>query len=171
MEIRYRKILGSLIILCLIYIAISPLKSDEYTLLRSGSNDEGVNYQTSEIIDKNGKVVHQWVTHFTYSNQEFDNTDHQLLKFFPNGDVIVLTYQKGLARIDLNSNVIWNIEGNFHHDTQITDDKIYTLMWKNRYIESNNETLPIMDEILVTLDYHGNILKEKSLYQIFKKLS
>ena len=43
-------------------------------------------------------------------------------------------------------------------------------MWKNRYIESNNETLPIMDEILVTLDYHGNILKEKSLYQIFKKL-
>lgn len=142
-----------------------------YTLVSSRANKKDVDYQTSEIIDMEGNIIHQWKTAFEYSSQENKaDRDHQLTRLLPGGDALVLTYEKGLGRIDWNSQVLWNLDGYFHHDIQVTDDYIYTLKWQNDFIEYGEHILPIMDEILVTIDHDGNIISEVSLFDTFSHL-
>lgn len=142
-----------------------------YTIMSSRAIGGLVDYQTSEIINMKGDILHQWKTAFEYSNQDNKpDRDHQLLKLLPNGDALVLSYEKGLARIAWNSDVVWNLDGFFHHDIQITDTQIHTLKWKNDFIEYGEHVLPIMDEVLVTIDHDGNILSEVSLFETFKHL-
>lgn len=142
-----------------------------YTIVSPYAVGELIDYQTSEIINMEGEVVHQWKTSFDYKNQENKpDRDHLLLRLLPNGDALVLTYEDGLARITWDSDTVWSIDGFFHHDIQFTDEYIYTLKWKNNFIEYNDHILPIMDEILVTLDYDGNIVSEVSLFDTFRHL-
>lgn len=142
-----------------------------YTIMSSRTIGGTVDHQTTEIINMEGEILHQWKTSFEYSNQKNKpDRDHQVFKLLENGDALVLSYEKGLARIDWNSEPIWNLDGFFHHDIQVSDKYIYTLKWKNNFIEYNGHVLPIMDEILVTLDHNGNIISEVSLFETFRHL-
>ena len=107
--------------------------NDGINIIVARSRAEGVDFEKTLLIDMEGNVLHKWETDFNYPHKgtRTVNNDHLLLRLFPNGDALITTFNKGLARLDKNSNVIWNIEDRFHHDVRFYDEYIYSLSLGN----------------------------------------
>ena len=106
--------------------------------------------QGATLIDMDGKVVHQWRLRFdeawetaphvkSYAEEEraywADKVYWRRVRLFANGDLLVLfespyrtPYGFGLAKLDKDSNVLWKLSENAHHDTAIgPEGEIYVL--------------------------------------------
>jgi outer membrane protein assembly factor BamB len=97
--------------------------------------------QGATLIDMDGSVVHEWRLRFdeawetapqvkSYAEEEraywADKVYWRRVHLYPNGDLLVLfespyrtPYGFGLAKLDKDSNVLWKLSGNAHHDTAI----------------------------------------------------
>lgn len=90
------------------------------------------------LVDAAGRKLHEW--HATFS-QVFGDKAPQLLyqardltiawhgaHLFPNGDILFnfqdnsFPFGSGLVKLDKNSNVIWKLAVNTHHDVTVMDD-------------------------------------------------
>lgn len=103
---------------------------------------------------------------------------------YDNGDLLV-TFQGrntfpfgvGVARVDIDGKLIWQLENNAHHWFDVDDDgQIY--LATHRLIESplklgdtnlwlKCEDGQIYEDFVVILDPHGNIIEEFSLFDVF----
>jgi len=89
------------------------------------------------LVDRGGKVLHRW--HARHS-EVFPNPAHLMWKapdgfivwhgahLYPNGDILLnfqdksFPYGGGLVRLDKNSNVLWALPANTHHDIVVDED-------------------------------------------------
>lgn len=85
------------------------------------------------------------------------------------GDFIVLSSQRSLMKIDLNSNIIWETNMFVHHDIDVTDSEIYTLINMKRAFISITFSEKIVDNLLVIVDQKGQTKKAISFAEMFVK--
>ncbi|MBN1518240.1 hypothetical protein JXA32_16890 [Candidatus Sumerlaeota bacterium] len=134
------------------------------------------------LLDMNGKMAHSWSLpfhkvwpepkHIEHPVHQHNITFHQA-HLLPNGDVLAVyegygdtPYGYGIAKIDLNSRLIWSFADYAHHDLNIGEDgDIYCLTQK--YIDppqSSGIELPILAEYAVVLNSDGQEIDRISLY-------
>jgi hypothetical protein len=94
-----------------------------------GAFDMQKSFWGGMLIDSEGKVVHVWnpsTKHLPADVKEDQQKNLYGLHVFPDGSIIfnMQEHSGGLVKIDACSNVVWNLEGKFHH-TVSTDDMGY----------------------------------------------
>jgi len=153
----------------------------------------GTQAQEAVLIDMNGKPVHKWARRFDevwdkapqlpdYEDQErgywADKIYWRRAHPYPNGDILVVyetpyrtPYGLGLAKLDKDSNVIWKLDDNIHHDIAIapTGD-IYVLgqlVNETGYADYPALKPPFIDDTIVMLSPDGKAKKELSILKAF----
>lgn len=102
--------------------------------------------KSAHLVNMNGRVVHTW----KYETPEV----WQSAELFENGDLIALQKDLELIRLDLRSNLVWRIEGRYHHDLAAHGDEIYAI----RRLEELHPDIHADRELLV--DYVSVITSE-----------
>ncbi|MCK5621569.1 MAG: hypothetical protein KAJ11_04695, partial [Alphaproteobacteria bacterium] len=120
----------------------SPVVLNDPTLAGKGYNlVVSTHAQEATLIDMDGKPVHKWARRFEevwdkapqlpdYEDQEpgywADKIYWRRAHLFANGDILVIyetpfrtPYGLGLAKLDKDSNVIWKLDENVHHDIAV----------------------------------------------------
>ncbi len=153
----------------------------------------GTHEQAATLIDMNGKTVHKWARRFDeiwdkapqlsdYDRQEADYWAEQVYwrraHLYTNGDILVIyetpyrtPYGLGLAKLDKNSNIIWKIDSNVHHDTAIgRRGEIYTLgqeINETGYEDYPALRPPFIDDSVLIVSADGKVEKEFSIIKAF----
>jgi len=116
------------------------------------------------LVDASGEIVHRWNT------DAFDDAGKGTFaaRMLPDGSIIAGTPERGIARIDWNSNVIWKREGRFHHDVNYDEQgQIYALRSRKVAVEFRGESYDIKDHGIAVLDIDGQQLEEFWFSDVF----
>ena len=150
-------------------------------LVLSGNSPEAF------LMSMSGDIVHRWHVPFERLWQDPPHIGNAptsavywpRVHLFPNGDVLAVyhgygdtPYGYGLARIDRDSNVIWRVAENVHHDVHVGGDgTIYTLTQEiQRQDEPGIEQLkaPFIAESILVLSPDGRPLRKIPLIDAFR---
>ena len=149
--------------------------------------------QEATLIDMDGKPVHKWARRFEevwdkapqlpdYEDQEpgywADKIYWRRAHLFANGDILVIyetpfrtPYGLGLAKLDKDSNVIWKLDENVHHDIAVAPNGgIYLLgqsVNEKGYADYPELTPPFIDDTIMVVSPDGAVRKELSVVQAF----
>ena len=153
----------------------------------------GTHAQEAVLIDMDGKPVHKWARRFDeiwdkapqlpdYEDEEVaywaDNIYWRRAHLYTNGDILVVyetpyrtPYGLGLAKLDKDSNVIWKLDENIHHDIAIAPNgDIYVLgqfINETGYADYPELAPPFIDDTIVMLSPDGKAKKELSILKAF----
>ena len=150
---------------------------DGLTLVTSGD------FSGAQLLDMDGKVVHEWRASFKKAFPVAPHVKGHVREewvywrkawLFPNGDVIAVyemsgdtPYGYGLAKLDKDSNVIWNYPERVHHDVWVEEDgTIYTLahMILNRHpADLWFIGVPYIEDFIVVLSPEGKEINRISI--------
>lgn len=149
--------------------------------------------QEAVLIDMDGNAIHKWARRFDeiwekaphlpdYEEQgrEYwaDKIYWRRAHLYPNGDILVIfetpfrtPYGLGIAKLDKDSNVIWKLDKNIHHDIEVAPDgDIYLLgqsINKAGYAGLPELPPPFIDDAVVVLSPDGRQEDEFSIVQAF----
>ena len=152
-----------------------------------------VGVQGATLTDMNGKVVHEWRLRFdeiwdaaphvaSYGEEEpvywEDKIYWRRVHLYPNGDLLVIfespfrtPYGFGLAKLDKNSNVLWKLSNNAHHDTAIgPSGEIFLLtqeVRKQPYPVLHSLKPPFIDDMVTVISAEGEPQQEISIIEAF----
>ncbi len=129
------------------------------------NNDD---FSVAYLIDMSGKILHTW------SIGTIRRRGWHHVKMCDNGDLLGIfrgfNIDRGLIRLDWDSNVRWEKKMDAHHDIAIAKNKdIYTLTEKREIVFNHGLPVPIINDYIIVLSPDGKINKEISLYKILKK--
>ncbi len=154
--------------------------SPGYTIYTSG-HEHG-----AFLIDTDGEVVHQWRAKFSDVFPDPPHVDDpasdrmiywRRVHMYPNGDVVAqfygwgdTPYGYGLMKVDSESNVLWTLAENVHHDFDFAaDGSIWTLGhgWRNtkKNPVPDNPQLEerILEDTIMQISPDGEKLREISV--------
>lgn len=136
--------------------------------------------QEAILVDLQGNVVHEW--HAMFSAVWPDGAPHVIEQahdravqwhgahLFENGDVLFnfesgnFPYGGGLVKIDKDSNVLWALARNTHHDIDVmADGTIYVAAHRNRdvpYQELPKLEPPFYEDVILKVSPDGEVLDE-----------
>lgn len=127
------------------------------------------------LLDMNGEVRHTW-------QEELDGPpppeavsveEPQVWwrrgYVYPNGDLLVIRENANLTKLDKHSNVIWKLEGGYHHDLQILEDgTIFVLTKRDDVRPYLHRKGTIDDDRIAVLTEDGEPIRELSILDAFK---
>jgi hypothetical protein len=151
--------------------------------------------QGATLMDMDGKVVHEWRLRFdeawetaphvkSYAEEDraywADKVYWRRVHLYPNGDLLVLfespyrtPYGFGLAKLDRDSNVLWKLWENAHHDTAVgPHGEIYVLTQtinERGYPGLAGIKPPFIDDAVTILSANGEKRKSVSIVRAFLK--
>jgi hypothetical protein len=149
--------------------------------------------QEATLIDMDGNPVHKWARRFDeiwdkapqlpdYENEDrdywVDNIYWRRAHLYENGDILAIfetpfrtPYGLGLAKLDKESNVIWKLDDNVHHDVDVAPNGdifiVGQLVNEKGYAEYPVLTPPFIDDTIITLAPDGRLKKELSVIEAF----
>ncbi len=151
---------------------------DGYTFLtvyRDGRNK-------AILIDMQGGVLHEWHADFSEIWPDAPHIIEQVQDaaihwhgsyLFANGDVLFnfesgnFPYGGGLVKIDKDSNVLWALERNTHHDLDVMPDGTIYVAAHNYRAESiaglSNLEAPLLEDVILKVSPNGRVLDEISI--------
>ena len=113
----------------------TPPPGKELTLVTASSGSaEEKDFIDAKIIDQNGQIIHQWrIDWFELWPDPYHLTEKMRPKSRPgtmihgahvmeNGDLIFNFEEKGMIRLNLDSEVVWRLPYQTHHSLHIHDD-------------------------------------------------
>jgi hypothetical protein len=122
----------------------------------------GVNFYSSRIrasarlIDNDGRELHVW------SHLGDDGWEHAEL--LPNGDLLVVVNQQSIFRLDLNSELLWRVELEAHHDLAVhPSGEIYALTNEVRLRPEIHPDVPVIEDFIQILTSDGQPTERISL--------
>jgi hypothetical protein len=152
-----------------------------YTLFTSAHE------QGARLIDMDGHVVHEWKKTFDevwpdgrhlaptpLVDPDFIMWRHAHV--YPNGDILavfegigVTPWGFGLAKLDMNSNVIWTCEERVHHELDVAPDGTIAALshqLRDRPIEDLSYLrTPLVEDFVIILTPDGRVVSKWSLYE------
>ena len=126
-----------------------------------GAAHDGYNFYSSRnargarLIDMQGRTVHEWKT--------AHKGGWQHAELLPNGDVIALVKERRLSRYDKSSNLIWSIDGRFHHDLWIQGDELYVLARRAKVFDYIHPDWPTLEDVIEVRTLDGDLKREISV--------
>lgn len=160
-------------------------KKNKITKFHPDLMSEGLNLYNSAhwpaafIMDMTGKTLHRWRLRFkdafpdvkdidVWYNQRHWRLYWRKVHVFNNGDLLAIFEGNGLIKIDSNSKLIWATKGNFHHDLEVVDDKIYALNRRLVTLPRIHEKDPILEDLITILDTGGRVIENISILELFE---
>lgn len=126
-----------------------------------GRTQDGYNFYSSrnqrgaQLIRMDGKVVHEWKAG---SQGRWHHAE-----LLPTGDVIVTVKDERLSRYDASSKHLWSVEGRFHHDLWVADERIYALVRTAQIVDFVHPTVKTLVDVIQIRSMDGELLKEISV--------
>lgn len=144
-----------------------------YNLYTSGHDEIAI------MVDMEGEVVHTWAYDIgealEESNLEGGGGREEWWNrtyLFENGDLLVINTDRGLLKLDKDSNLIWVLPGNFHHDVTVTDEGIiYALTREVGLIPRVHEYEPTLADFVTVLTPDGDVVRNVSILEAFENSS
>ena len=153
---------------------------DGYTLYTSGHDSAAF------LIDMDGRVLHRWRVPFHSLWDQPPHIDRPVPErfihwrrahLFPNGDLIALyeaagdtPWGYGLVKVDRDSNVIWKLAENVHHDFYVRPDNSIVALahqwrdsWSHSFQGGKQFGRVVMDDVVLVLSPEGKVLQRISL--------
>lgn len=114
-----------------------------------------------------GRIVHEW--HTLIGGGRKSGWHH--VELLPSGNLFAIVKDKGLLKLNKNSDRIWQSSGGFHHDLDVTPDgTILILERRLTDITWRGDTFPVLGEFIVFLSPSGERLNQFSLTEILLPL-
>jgi hypothetical protein len=111
------------------------------------------------ILDMKGRQL------VTFTDRRTRPRNWKLIE--PLSDDRFLILAEGIMLIDRRSDILWQIDADYHHDIDIdADGKIYTLSRRPEYWPELNRLRKTINDYLIILDSSGRVLKEISFIDI-----
>lgn len=118
------------------------------------------NQEAAQLIDMEGRVVHQW--------QSPGSGRWQHVELLPKGHLLVIVKDEKLMCLDKDSETLWSLPGRFHHDLSLYEENIYVLSRVVEHAESVHPATPtLIDEIWV-LSRNGTLKRRVSMLEILQ---
>jgi hypothetical protein len=122
----------------------------------------GVNFYSSRIrtsarlIDNDGRELHIW------SHPGDDGWEHAEL--LPTGEIIVVVNQQAILKLDRNSELLWRVELDAHHDLAVhPSGEIYALTNEERLRAEIHPEVPVIEDFIQILSHDGRPTERISL--------
>jgi hypothetical protein len=117
------------------------------------------------LIDMDGRIIHRWALS--------DGSAWKLVVVDGEGNVVGSLFKKDskkLVKLDRNSNVVFEVPGEFHHDIHLLDDgRILTLGRKIENVRYDGHNVAVINDYLVILTADGRIQEEVSLLDVVRR--
>jgi hypothetical protein len=139
----------------------------------------GLNFFTSGhapaafLMDSDGTVLHEWRYEFEKAwPGARDPVDSEIEDFWrraylmENGDVLAIFEGFGLIKVDKDSNLLWAVANQAHHDLAFgPEGEIYLLTRKAHVVPRLGVPTPVLEDFVVVLDSEGRELRRISLLE------
>lgn len=124
----------------------------------------------ASLLDMEGQVLHTWRldNELVYPAPSRRPTARprffERAHLYPNGDLLVIVGEHGIAKLDRDSKLLWILRDPYHHDIDVLDDgSIYTLVRKFGHIPIRGEEQPTYEDFVCLLDSTGAVLRKISI--------
>lgn len=110
-----------------------PGASDGYMLANptGGGRHRGRPIREAAVWDVAGEKLHSWSSDMPSRKRAWD-----LARLDRHGFLYVIVNTTALVKLDWNSNVVWAVQGRFHHDFKVAEDgSIVALVERKRVVE------------------------------------
>jgi hypothetical protein len=115
----------------------------------------------AHLIDMEGGIVHSW----TYAAADTAIWEHAVM--LENGDLVVIRKMASLVRLDWDSNVMWEIPLEVHHEiTPLPDGTFYTIVREVK----EHRGLEIRFPTIVRLSAGGEVMERWSTYDHLEEI-
>ncbi|MFC1783432.1 arylsulfotransferase family protein [Planctomycetota bacterium] len=122
----------------------------------------------AHLLDMSGKILHTWQLD-TYTRRFQKNPIWPLVEMGKNGDLLALSVDTMLVRLDWESRVRWKTQFRAHHDfCQAQNDDIYALGREDGIVFIKGIAVPILEDYVMVLSPEGQIKNRFSITKIFK---
>ncbi|MFC1783433.1 arylsulfotransferase family protein [Planctomycetota bacterium] len=122
----------------------------------------------AHLIDMSGKILNTWKLK-SYTRRHQKLALWPLAELLANGDLLALSSETMLARLDWQSKVKWQIPMRAHHDFCV-DEKglLYALERQDEIIFWKGLPVPMLNDYITVLAPEGEIIKRISIANIMK---
>ena len=128
---------------------------------------EGINIYNGDesdacyLIDMLGNKLHVW------SSAQYRWWYATMCR---NGDLLAISNEGSLMRLNWDSNPKWVKKNNFHHEIAVAEnDDIYTLINKKEKVSKFGLPFHVINDYIIILSPDGKIKREISLFEVLKK--
>ncbi len=119
------------------------------------------NLSTAFLVDRKGEVVHSW------SSDYFPGEGWHHVVPADDGGLYVIVRDRGLLRLDRDSNLLWVKECRAHHDLAVSPEgDIFLLVYREEVVSWRGLPLPVVNDLIVRLSPEGELKEQISLYPI-----
>ena len=153
--------------------------------LASGGLTFYSNHESSAfLVDMDGNVIHRWHKPF---REVWPSPKHIIspvpdkliywrrAELLPNGDIIAIyeginqaPYGGGIIKLDKDSNLVWKLDINAHHDLYVTKDgNIIVLVHSYENLGVNGN--PIISDGVAIISHDGKLIKAIRILDLMKK--
>ncbi|HAL66063.1 MAG TPA: hypothetical protein DCP10_10915 [Bacteroidales bacterium] len=154
------------------------------SLVTSIIEDDGL---SARVIDMEGELIHEWkidwfelwpeVSHIPKSDPYYPKsqpgTEIHGAVLLENGDLIFNFSHLGMIRLDICGNVVWRLAYRTHHSIFLDE---FGDLWVSGNVRHENplpgfpnQEPPYFEDTVLKVSLDGKILKEISIFEIFKK--
>lgn len=114
------------------------------------------------LLDMEGEIVHQWDTFID------EHDTWQLVEPVGEGELLVITPNRRLLRVDRDSNIRWRLDRRVHHDVAVAESgELYVLAREERRTQRSGRSVPILDDVILRLSPSGEIVDRLSIFSLF----
>jgi hypothetical protein len=144
---------------------------------------DGLNFFTSShapvatLMDMDGSVVKTWTADAAkvFPGFALEKKHHQHDTFLrdaellPDGAVVAMFDEIGIARLDADSRVLWSWRAPAHHDFCVEDTgEVWAVLHETRVAPEFRRDEPILEDFIVKLSPEGKLLRRFSLLECFR---
>ena len=145
-------------------------------------------YHKAVLIDMRGGVLHEWRVNFSDVWPEAPHIIEQArdaaihwhgAHLFQNGDVLFnfesgnFPFGGGLVKIDKDSNVVWALERNTHHDLDVAEDgTIYVAAHNYRTDAVGDPAVPeapFLEDVILKVSPDGKVIDQISILDALQR--
>ncbi len=113
------------------------------------------------LIDREGEVVSSW------SRDYFGGEGWHHVAPAGDGGLFAIVRDRGLLRLDRDSNLIWVFPGRAHHDLALSPEgEVFLLLSREELVSWRGIPLPVVNDLIVRLSPEGELQEEISLYPL-----
>ena len=124
------------------------------------------------LIGPDSKVIHTWnfsTEHLPLNTKPDQAKNMYGLALLPDGSVIYVMGEEGggIVKVDACGNILWNLEGAYHHTISMTEDNAYFWTWEGIHTDTFPHAVKVdsaTGKIVASIDMKDAMLKNDSIH-------
>lgn len=134
---------------------------------------------TAQLADMRGELLHSWSFDFASLPKpadyepppsEFGARFFRRVRLLEDGSLLALFERTGLVKLDRDSNLVWGLTGQYHHDLDVAPDgTIFVLTHEVHVIPRIHPTRKTFEDFVTRVGPDGRVLGRFSLLEAFER--